>query len=209
MREKLDSKEKILYSACKLFALKGFKQTTVRDICADSGSYQISINYYFGSKENLFKEALLKSFEFLGFREFLSEIEGMSAEERLYQIMRYRIELTFACGEKSWFFDIMSKEFNVNMDLLRPLVPQTVAGFLEYLHCVLKEISPEADEFDLQYCCFLFMSQSFSLAVNTFVRQKFFTSDTPAPQEIERFARKMTFYMLQGLKASEKEKINE
>lgn len=209
MSENLGSKEKILRSACKLFAQKGFKQTTIRDICADSGSYQISVNYYFGSKENLFKEAVLKSFECTGFGNMVESLRGIEPKEQLYRIIKTRIELTFAKDEKSWFFDILSKEFNVNMELLKPLIPQTIASFLGLLQDIFRKINPKADDFDVEYCCFLFIAQSFSLAVNSFAKKKLFSDDNPPPEEIERLAKKMCDYIIIGLEKSGMEIKNE
>lgn len=209
MSKNLGSKEKILQSACKLFAQKGFKQTTVRDICADSGSYQISVNYYFGSKENLFKEAVLKSFEYTGFGNIAESIDGIEPKEQLYRILKARIGLTFVKDEKSWFFDILSKEFNVNMELLKPLIPQTLAVFLGLLKDIFRKINPKANDFDIEYCCFLFIAQSFSLAMNSFAKKRLFSGDNPPPEEIERLSRKMYDYIIMGLEKSDTELKNE
>ena len=209
MSEKADSREKILSSACKLFAEKGFKQTTVRDICRDSGSYQISINYYFGSKENLFKEVILKSFEYTGFIKLPELVKGFEPEEQLYKILKARINLTFEKGEKTWFFNILSKEFNVHSELIRPLIPQTIMCFFDLVKSVLRKINPNASELDIEYCCFLVIAQSITLAFNDVAKQRLFSSDTPTEEEIDRLAQKMSFYIIQGLKKSDMENENE
>ena len=43
----------ILESAEKMFASRGFHQTTIADISADCGVHEASIFQYFGTKENL------------------------------------------------------------------------------------------------------------------------------------------------------------
>jgi AcrR family transcriptional regulator len=57
------SRDRILQAALELFAEHGFKATTVRDICSQAGVNVASINYYFRSKEALYKEALVFSFK--------------------------------------------------------------------------------------------------------------------------------------------------
>ena len=53
------TKNRILLAATKVFARKGYKEATVREICELAGTANInSINYYFGSKENLYREIL-------------------------------------------------------------------------------------------------------------------------------------------------------
>jgi AcrR family transcriptional regulator len=53
------TREKIFFSALFLFAEKGYRGTTVRDICRKAGAANInSINYYFGGKEKLYRYIL-------------------------------------------------------------------------------------------------------------------------------------------------------
>ncbi len=50
------TKEKIFFAAIKVFAEKGFKEATVRDICklADSANLN-AVNYYYGGKAKLYE----------------------------------------------------------------------------------------------------------------------------------------------------------
>lgn len=53
---------RLLQAAVEVFAERGFKDATVRDICARAGVNAASVNYYFRSKEALYREALAFSF---------------------------------------------------------------------------------------------------------------------------------------------------
>ena len=57
------TRDRILQAALEIFAERGFKDATVRDICAQAGVNVASVNYYFRSKEALYKEALVYSFK--------------------------------------------------------------------------------------------------------------------------------------------------
>lgn len=48
------SKDRILKSAVKLFAQKGFEATSTREICKDAGVNLCMISYYFGGKQELY-----------------------------------------------------------------------------------------------------------------------------------------------------------
>jgi AcrR family transcriptional regulator len=52
----INTRERILQIACEVFALKGFRNTTVRDICKRAQVNIAAINYYFSSKEKLYEE---------------------------------------------------------------------------------------------------------------------------------------------------------
>jgi AcrR family transcriptional regulator len=52
--ELLDTKNKILKTASKLFASNGFEGTSVRDIAKEADVNLASVNYHFQSKENLY-----------------------------------------------------------------------------------------------------------------------------------------------------------
>ncbi|MEK6247304.1 MAG: TetR family transcriptional regulator, partial [Planctomycetales bacterium] len=53
-----ETRERILHSAGEVFAAKGYKDATVRDICQKAGVNVASINYYFGDKERLYIDAV-------------------------------------------------------------------------------------------------------------------------------------------------------
>ena len=52
------TKERILESASRVFCEKGFKATTVRDICAAADANVAAINYHFGDKRKLYYQVL-------------------------------------------------------------------------------------------------------------------------------------------------------
>jgi AcrR family transcriptional regulator len=58
--DQTDSTPKKLFNAgIKVFAEKGYRDATVREICKAAGSANInSVNYYFGSKEKLYRNIL-------------------------------------------------------------------------------------------------------------------------------------------------------
>jgi len=57
-----DTKTRILNTAEKLFAGKGFHSTSLRDITKDAGVNLAAVNYHFGSKDALFEEVFKRRF---------------------------------------------------------------------------------------------------------------------------------------------------
>lgn len=60
MKQNIDenSKEKILNTAIKLFAQKGFDGTSIREICKSANINICMISYYFGGKQELYQEII-------------------------------------------------------------------------------------------------------------------------------------------------------
>ncbi|MBP90972.1 MAG: hypothetical protein CMJ64_30405 [Planctomycetaceae bacterium] len=53
-----DSRDKILHAAGPVFAKKGYKSATVREICQIAEVNVAAVNYYFGDKESLYIETV-------------------------------------------------------------------------------------------------------------------------------------------------------
>ncbi|TIH19185.1 TetR/AcrR family transcriptional regulator [Marinifilum sp. JC120] len=53
-----NTKDRILESASRVFCEKGFKATTVRDICTEADANVAAINYHFGDKRKLYIQVL-------------------------------------------------------------------------------------------------------------------------------------------------------
>lgn len=53
-------RERLLDAAERLFAELGYAATSVRDITAEAGCNLAAVNYYFGGKANLYREAFLR-----------------------------------------------------------------------------------------------------------------------------------------------------
>jgi len=58
-----ERKKHLLEAATRVFAKKGFRDTTVLEICEAADSNVASVNYYFGSKEGLYAQIWKRAFE--------------------------------------------------------------------------------------------------------------------------------------------------
>ncbi len=52
-----NTQTRVLEAASTIFAARGFRGTTVADICRQAGANIAAVNYYFGSKKKLYREA--------------------------------------------------------------------------------------------------------------------------------------------------------
>jgi AcrR family transcriptional regulator len=58
-----ETRERVLRAAAQLFADRGFKKVTVRDICRGARANVAAVNYHFGGKGGLYREVLQLAIE--------------------------------------------------------------------------------------------------------------------------------------------------
>lgn len=88
-----DKKQHIIDTAIPLFAEKGFEGCSIRDLAARAEVNVAMINYYFGSKDNLFVEMVAYKATFM--RGKLDEIEnnpGLSEIEKIDAIIESYVD---------------------------------------------------------------------------------------------------------------------
>lgn len=85
-----ESREKIIHSAIKLFANKGFHETKVDEIAELSGVAKGTVYLYFKSKEDLLKESINLVFE-KSLNNYIIDT-SKSFEENLYSIIERNIK---------------------------------------------------------------------------------------------------------------------
>ena len=98
-----NTKDILFVAAIRIFAKKGYKGATVREICKLAGAANLnSINYYFGGKDNLYKNILDSIFSDYQKRKD-SQLKVMqkksTPEERLRSFIHIYCEMLYAGGE--------------------------------------------------------------------------------------------------------------
>jgi AcrR family transcriptional regulator len=84
--EKLDTKSRILDAAEKLFAMNGFKPTSLRDITAEAQVNLAAVNYHFQSKESLIEAVIARRMEPIG-RRRIEMLDAAGPDASLEQIL--------------------------------------------------------------------------------------------------------------------------
>lgn len=93
----MDKKTHILKTALQLFCQKGFEGTSVRDIATEADVNLAMINYYFGSKDKLFQNAVEYKASFLkGVFEELINNTRLSPLEKIGVVIDNYVERIFS-----------------------------------------------------------------------------------------------------------------
>src|SRR3989339_1028627 len=106
-----DARHRILEAAGKVFAEKGFKDTTVREICRKAGVNLASVNYYFGDKERLYLEAVRRAHP--GNPDVLAEEpwpEDAPPAVKLRLYIRRFVERLIGADAEAWKIRLLQRE---------------------------------------------------------------------------------------------------
>jgi len=140
-QESQDStRQHVLQSACEVLAEKGYRDATIHEICDRAGANIAAVNYYFGSKENLYAEAwryaLRRSLEAHPPDGGVSE--DASPEERLRG--RLRGLLGRVTDEKCAEARMMDMEMANPTGLLKEVAHEAIAPLREGTEAVIREL---------------------------------------------------------------------
>ncbi len=92
-KTKEERKKEIIKAACRLFAKKGYYNTTIPDIAEELGMSVGNLYNYFHSKEELAKYIMQYSSKLLGDEIRKINEENISTKEKIYKIVRKFFEI--------------------------------------------------------------------------------------------------------------------
>lgn len=141
------TEQKIIQAANKLFTQKGYAATRTRDIAEEAGTNLALINYYFGSKENLFKKVVQEKLKMLlgAIGPVLSN-EHISLEDKIRTITENYTNLLLEHEELPIF---ILNELTVNKVLFAEITQNTRQNAQPVLENQLKERGVEMSATDL------------------------------------------------------------
>ncbi len=150
----IPTKERLLEAAGEVFAEKGFRDATVRDICARAGANLAAVNYHFRDKESLYGASFehaqryeqehypLESFESYG-----------SGQERLGAFIRQFCLRLFDKGRPNWHVKLMSREMIEPTGELDTIVERAIRPKFELLSAIIADLlGPTAPHEVVELC---------------------------------------------------------
>ncbi len=149
------AKQRIIEVAGPIFAQKGFNSTTVREICSAAKVNHAAINYYFGNKENLYKEIVASIVTSMTpwnqETELSPPVEGISFEERLRALIFQRASGVFACELSQWKIQLMLREIHDPTPICgRRLLASVAEDYQKFYRFLDEYFTPETSD-DLRW----------------------------------------------------------
>ncbi len=199
----LETRERLLKAAERLFAERGFKKVTVRDICRAARANVAAVNYHFGDKEGLYHEVLRIAIDVV--RETTeagrTAGEGRSPEEKLQQYFRIFLTRVHATGNEN-LHRLIQREIDDPTAALDAFVEEAVRPRVEYIASIVVEmIGGEPTDRDVLRCVGSILSQVVVYVRRNPIAERLGFSFKGTSAEIDDAARHIAAFSAAGIRA--------
>lgn len=205
-KQSQDTHQRLLDSACKVFAEKGYRDATIAEICGRAGANIAAVNYHFGDKESLYVEAWRHSFQ-TSLQTYPPDGgagDGAPPEERL----RARITalLRRISDEASCEFAIICTELSNPTGLLHEAMRDTIQPLRERMNALVRELlGPRASDTQVRYCQISIMSQCLDVMRRRRLSRRLGKDGPLAINDIDAYADHIVRFSLAGIRAIREE----
>ncbi len=184
------TRDKLLDVAGRIFAERGYRSATIREICVAAGANVAAVNYHFGDKLGLYTEVVRQSARIAEFQAAQTVIDqNAPAEDVLRAVIRARLHSLFQGDRPDWNFRIMAHELAQPTPALRRLVNK--AGrplFHRMLELIGGMIGLPAEDESTRLCAISLLGQIMVYALAGPLVTAIWPEFEMTPEQVERIA---------------------
>jgi AcrR family transcriptional regulator len=136
------TRDRLLTTAARLFAERGFKAVTVREICRAARANVAAVNYHFAGKSGLYREVLQAAIEVMRATSDQAREagEGLPPEERLRRYIGVSLHAIATHRASSWISRLIHREIADPTPAFDALVAHGMRPRVEALSSIVAEI---------------------------------------------------------------------
>lgn len=198
------TRKSLLAAAGEVFADKGYRDTTIAEICEKAGANIAAVNYHFHDKETLYREAWRQSF---------SEAvkahppdggvsDNATPEERLRGQVAALLQRIADENNKEFLF--VQKELANPTGLLDEVTQEEIRPLYEKMESVVRELlGPRSSDMQVRFCAISILSQCINPAVAMKGRKEIREGKEGPPEvdDIEAYSKHVVKFSLAGIHA--------
>ncbi len=203
-KDGIETKGRLLESACRCFAERGFHDTRVTDICKQAGANVAAVNYYFESKQELYSQAWKYAFD--NAQKVFPYNGGLGSdaepEERLRAFIRSLLHRTLNSGRLGYTGKFLLREMSQPSEIAKEIKRQTIEPLRKHVIEVVHNIlGPEVDEEQARWCTFSIISQCLMIGSRGGAFPYVLQGESITDEFIERLASHIAEFSLGGLRS--------
>ncbi len=155
------TRDKLLNVAGKIFANRGYRAATVREICVAAKANVAAVNYHFGDKLGLYTEVVHHSARAAELEAIQHALDWSAPpEEILRALIRTRLHSVCRGGRPDWHFQILTHELTQPTPALRHLITKVGRPlFQRLLDLIGNMIALPAEDDKTHLCAISIMGQ--------------------------------------------------
>ncbi|MGA2439928.1 MAG: CerR family C-terminal domain-containing protein [Tepidisphaeraceae bacterium] len=198
----VETRGRLLDAAGEVFALKGFADATIREICGKAQANIAAVNYHFGDKQKLyaavFAHLRLQADEGAGPPD---GAVGGSAEDRLRGFIRQFLKGLLGPGRPSWSGRLMAREMSEPTGVFQSFVEDHIRPREAILQAIIREIVGELPPRVIAKCSVSVVGQMMHYHFARPVLKGLSPIYADLDQHVEELADHVTRFSLGGLRA--------
>ena len=203
-KDGLATRQRLLDVAAAVFADKGYRDTTVGEICERAGVNTAAINYHFGGKDELYAAAWKN-----GFDEALrvyppggGVADDAPAEARFHGLISSLLHRVLSEGRLGHAGRLLVRELTHPTEAIEHVRNEAIRPLHERASGLIREmLGPQATETDLAFSAMSVIHQCLAIAMRTRRLPAFDRYVEIAAADIEALADHITEFSLAGLAA--------
>ncbi len=203
IRDSNETRQRLLEAAGEVFAEKGFRNTTIREICHRARANLAAVNYHFGDKERLYLAVLV--YAHTRAREkyplFSGDSEDISPALRLRAFIHDLMFSLLDEGMPAWYSKLMAREMIEPTAALDTLVENMLRPMAQKLGAIVRELLRVGvtDE-QVRYCQLSIVSQCLHYRHARPLIQRLFPKQQFGPADIQALVDHITRFSLCAVK---------
>jgi TetR/AcrR family transcriptional regulator, regulator of cefoperazone and chloramphenicol sensitivity len=200
------TRDRLIEAAGRLFAEKGRRATTVRDICTKAKANVAAINYHFGGKKRLYAEVLSSIFSYLTskYPPELGQDQARTTRAKMAAFVRSFLGRMLDPEQPAWHRRLIAREMAEPSPEMRDAVQKVMGrGQCVLRGIVSKILGTAARPEDVEMCMASIAGQCLHYHRRHMISSVMKHIDF-SPRGVERLVQHITDFSLGGLRARRK-----
>jgi AcrR family transcriptional regulator len=201
------TKARLLEAAGEVFAERGFKDATVRDICTRAEANIAAVNYYFQGKDSLYLSVIDYAQDRVRQARPIRIDPAARPEKQLHQFLRGFVARVLDPASPAWHAKIMLREMVEPTAALDKVVNDTIRPTFQGLSMIIAKLVPGLNDEQLRLCTTSVLGQCLMHRHCEPVLARLFPSQAcPCVESLERLADHVYRFSIAGLAAVKRSK---